>query len=72
MQLLVVSGALRPLKWLLGVKWLIVSTISYVAISLTKATGFSKVTILHSEDRASWYILINKPTRCSISQTYLI
>jgi len=24
----------------------------------------------HSEDRASWYILIIKPTRCTISQIY--
>jgi hypothetical protein len=26
--------------------------------------------IWHSEDRASWYILIMKPTRCTISQIY--
>ena len=26
--------------------------------------------IWHSEDRASWYILIIKPTRCAISQLY--
>jgi hypothetical protein len=25
----------------------------------------------HSEDRASWYILIIKPTRCTISQIYV-
>jgi hypothetical protein len=47
-----------------------------MAYLLTNSMLFAKLLrapkLWHSEDRASWYILIIKPTRCTNSQIFLI
>ena len=67
MQHLEVSGAVRPLKWPLGVKWLTCFyqlTLFYSCISDVYISHFNVNEISYFKDIANFFII--KPTRCTV------